>query len=110
MHSFDENDDALMVWEIDTNKKNNKSRIEARSFSKDVKYVNRGQRMVYRNSQGSKCSSKSTRYNVELSDFAHALCVSNKHSKEVMRRRETRKQNYVDRNKSRRHKYSINYQ
>ena len=110
MHRLDENDDALMIWEIDTNKKNKTSRIEARMFSKDVKYVNKVQRMVYRNAQGSVLSSKSTRYNVELSDFAHALCVSNKHSKEVMRRRETSKQNYVDRNQSRCYKYSFNYQ
>lgn len=109
MHGFYENDDAIMVWEFDTNKKNKKTRIEARSVSKDTKYVNRGQRTVYRN-QGSNVSSKSTRYNVELSDYAHALCVSNKHSKEMMRRRETNKQNYVDRNRSRSCKYYTNYQ
>ena len=107
MLSFNENDDALMAWEFDTNKKKNKNRIEARLFSKDTKYVNRGQRTVCR-IQGSDVSSKSIRYNIELSDFAHALCVSNKHSKEMMRRREANKQNYVDRNKSRRYKYSTN--
>lgn len=35
MHGFHENDDDLMVWEFDTNKKNKKPRIESRSFSKD---------------------------------------------------------------------------
>lgn len=110
MHSFYENDDALIALEFDATKKNNKSRIEARLFSKDTKYVNRGQRTVYRDSQRSNVSSKSTRYNVELSDYAHALCVSNKYSKEIMRRREASKQNYVDRNRSRGYKYSINYQ
>ena len=109
MHGFHENDDDLMVWEFDTNKKNKKPRIESRSFSKDTRYVNRGQRIVCRNSQESNVSSKSTRYNIELSDYAHALCVSNKYSKEIMRRRKTSKQNYVDRNLSRRYKYSTNY-
>ena len=108
MHGFHENDDALMVCEIDTNKKNKKSRIEARSFSKDTKYVNRGQRTVYDDSQRFNVSSKSTRYNVELSDYAHALCVSNKYSKEMMRRHKKSKQNYVDRNRSRRCKYFAN--
>lgn len=110
MHGFHENDDALMAWEFDTNKNNKKSRIEARSFSKDTKYVNRGQRKVCNSQGGSNVSSKSTRYNVELSDYAHALCISNKYSKEMMRRRKESKQNYLDRIRSRRYKYSTNYQ
>jgi hypothetical protein len=103
MYGSYKNDDALMTWEFNTTKSSKQSRIEDRSFSKDTKYVNRGQRVVYR--KGSNETSKSTRYNIELSDYAHALCVSNNFLKEQKKRREKSKSNSITRNRSRLNKY-----
>ena len=103
MYGAYENDDALMTWELNATKTNDYSRLKTRTFSKDTKYVNRGYRAVYH--KDSNETSKSTRYNIELSDFAHALCVCNNSSKEEKRRNDKKKNNSITRDLSRTNKY-----